>query len=486
MASDKFDSLGVSPWVLRQIQKLGLKSPTPIQKHCIPKILAGQDCVGAAKTGSGKTFAFALPILQKLAEDPRSYFALILTPTHELAHQISEQFAVAGQPMGCRVCVITGGTDQLYESQRLMNRPHVVVAMPGRLADHLTGCNTISFRGLQYLVIDEADRMLEGGFDEHLQTISKFLPEKRQNLFFSATIRPCVTASEVFPLHPEVFQWSEDAQVVTVDTLDQRYILCAEYDRDQVLVETLRNFREQHKSASVIIFTNTKKDCQLLSMTLNEIGFSNVCLHGFMRQRERVAALAQFKSSHVKTLIATDVASRGLDIPAVELVLNHRLPKFPNEYVHRVGRTARAGRNGLAISIFRFPRDLEFLAQIEDTIKTKLKEMPVDQRMVERIFMQVSVTKREAEIKLDNKDFEERKSNYRRIKWLQEGRDPEKEEARFQREKKARIAARKEEFRQKRKKPSEMSLFTDERFDKVRNGAKKKKIMSGETIKIEK
>lgn len=356
----------------------GLKTPTPIQKQCIPEILAGRDCVGAAKTGSGKTFAFALPILNKLAEDIRSYFALILTPTHELAHQISEQFAVAGQPIGCRVCVITGGTDQLYESQRLMNRPHIIVAMPGRLADHLMGCNTFSLKGLQYLVVDEADRMLAGGFDEHLETIAKFLPKKRQNLFFSATIRPNISCSEIFPLNGHAFEWSETAPVVTVDTLDQRYILCAEYDRDQVLVETLRRFREEHKTASVIIFTNTKKYCQILSMTLNQIGFSNVCLHGFMRQKERVAALAKFKSSHVKTLIATDIASRGLDIPAVELVINHRLPKFPNEYVHRVGRTARAGRTGLAISIFRFPKDLEFLGRIEEIIKTKLTEMPID------------------------------------------------------------------------------------------------------------
>uniref|UniRef100_A0A1B0CK84 RNA helicase n=1 Tax=Lutzomyia longipalpis TaxID=7200 RepID=A0A1B0CK84_LUTLO len=476
MSADKFDSLGLSPWVLRQIDKLGLRTPTPIQRSCIPEILVGRDCVGAAKTGSGKTFAFALPILQKLAEDPRSYFALVLTPTHELAHQISEQFSVAGQPMGCRVCVITGGTDQLYESQRLMNRPHVVVAMPGRLADHLLGCNTFSLRGLEFLVVDEADRMLAGGFDEHLAAIAKFLPEKRQNLFFSATIRPEVTSSAIFPLHPDAFQWSESTPVATVETLDQRYILCAEYDRDQVLVETLRRFREEHPGSSVIIFTNTKKDCQLLSMTLNEIGFSNVCLHGFMKQRERVAALAQFKSSHVKTLIATDVASRGLDIPAVELVLNHRLPKFPHEYVHRVGRTARAGRSGLAISIFRFPKDLEFLAKIEETINTKLKEMPIDQRMVERIFMQVSVTKREAEIKLDNKDFEERKSNYRRIKWVEQGLDPEEEEAKFQREKKARIAARKAEMRKNRRKDTDQPLYDDERFAKV-----KKKRLSGKT-----
>ena len=136
-----------------------MSKPSPIQKNCIPAILSGKDCVGIAKTGSGKTFAFALPILQKLAEEPTGHFALILTPTHELAYQISEQFSVAGKPMGCRVCVVVGGTDQLYESQKLQNRPHIIVAMPGRLADHLTGCDTFNFDTLKFVVIDEADRL---------------------------------------------------------------------------------------------------------------------------------------------------------------------------------------------------------------------------------------------------------------------------------------------------------------------------------------
>lgn len=185
-------------------------------------------------------------------------------------------------------------------------------------------------------------------------------------------------------------------------------------------------------------------------MTLNSVGLENVCLHGFMRQKERVAALNKFKSNHVRTIIATDVASRGLDIPSVQLVMNHRLPKMPTEYIHRVGRTARAGRKGLAISIFRFPKDLEFLSAIEEAINTKLTEHPIDrkcflhrqsnllvksmlfifpERLVERIFMQVSVSKREAEIALDNKDFDERTHNYRRKKWIEDGLDPDEMEA---------------------------------------------------------
>lgn len=221
--------------------------------------MAGQDCIGAAKTGSGKTFAFALPILQQLSEDPISHFALVLTPTHELAYQISEQFSVAGQTMGVRVCVVAGGTDQMIESQKLQNRPHIVVAMPGRLADHLSGCNTFSFENLKFLVVDEADRMLNGDFDESLRVIKEFLPEQRQNLFFSATMKDLLKESSVFPIAADAFEWSEQSPVATVATLDQRYILCAEYDRDQVLIETLRKYREDNPTTSVMIFTNTKK-----------------------------------------------------------------------------------------------------------------------------------------------------------------------------------------------------------------------------------
>ncbi|XP_004522721.1 probable ATP-dependent RNA helicase Dbp45A [Ceratitis capitata] len=464
-----FATLGLRPWLTKQLQKLGLKTATPIQQNCIPAILEGRDCIGAAKTGSGKTFAFALPILEKLSEEPTSHFALVLTPTHELAYQISEQFLVAGQPMGVRVCVVSGGTDQMIESQKLMQRPHIVVAMPGRLADHLTGCDTFSFDNLKYLVVDEADRMLNGDFDESLAVIERCLPKERQNLFFSATMKDFMKESSIFPISKECFEWSEESEVATVDTLDQRYMLCADYDRDMVLIEALRKYREENENANVMIFTNTKKYCQLLSMTLNNMGIENVCLHGFMRQKERVAALNRFKSNHVRTLIATDVAARGLDIPSVQLVINHRLPRTPKEYIHRVGRTARAGRKGMAISIFRFPRDLELLGEIETAINTKLTEHPLDQRMVERIFMQVNVTRRESEIQLDNNDFDERAQNYRRKQWILEGRDPDAMEEIYRKKQrdKLREARRQRKERQKEWAEKVPTLTQDERFKGV-------------------
>ncbi|XP_011196720.1 probable ATP-dependent RNA helicase Dbp45A [Zeugodacus cucurbitae] len=464
-----FAMLGLRPWLTKQLQKLGLKTATPIQQSCVPAILAGLDCVGAAKTGSGKTFAFALPILERLSEEPTSHFALVLTPTHELAYQISEQFLIAGQPMGVRVCVVSGGTDQIIESQKLTQRPHIVVAMPGRLADHLTGCDTFSFDNLKYLVVDEADRMLNGDFDESLAAIERCLPKDRQNLFFSATMKDFIKESSIFPIAKDCFEWSEESEVATVDTLDQRYMLCADYDRDMVLIEALRKYQEENENTNSIIFTNTKKYCQLLSMTLNSMGIDNVCLHGFMRQKERVIALHRFKSNHVRTLIATDVAARGLDIPSVHLVINHRLPRTPKEYIHRVGRTARAGRKGVAISIFRFPRDLELLDEIEAAINTKLTEHPIDQRMVERIFMQVNVTRRESEIHLDNNDFEERAQNYRRKQWILEGKDPDEMEKAFNKNQrdKLREFRRQRKERQKEWSEKEAKFTQEERFKKI-------------------
>jgi len=259
--SDKktFESLGMSSWICKQMKRLNLKAPTPIQVSCIPEILAGRDCIGTAKTGSGKTFAFALPLLQKLSEEPTHNFALVLTPTHELAYQISEQLLVAGQPMGLRVCVVSGGTDQMLESIKLQNRPHIIVAMPGRLESHLSGCNTFSFESIKFLVIDEADRVLSGSFDEALTVIERFLPKERQNLFFSATMKDFLKQSSLFPIADNVFEWSEDTTIATVETLDQRYVLCADYDRDMVLVEVLRKYKEDNEDANVIIFTNKKK-----------------------------------------------------------------------------------------------------------------------------------------------------------------------------------------------------------------------------------
>ncbi|VVC98136.1 unnamed protein product [Leptidea sinapis] len=211
-----FVKLGVKPWLIKQLATLGIRTPTPIQKGCISQILQGYDCIGAAKTGSGKTFAFALPILQHLAEDPFGIFALVLTPTHELAYQIADQFSILGQPLKLRVCIVTGGSDQLEESLKLAKRPHI--------------------------------------------TIFGALSANHQNLLFSATITEDVRNSKYLSLNKEkLTTWSETDTQLTVSTLDQRYVVCPAYARDVYLVQTLRKYRETKPSSHVIVFTDTKK-----------------------------------------------------------------------------------------------------------------------------------------------------------------------------------------------------------------------------------
>ncbi|KAJ8728760.1 hypothetical protein PYW07_006456 [Mythimna separata] len=439
----EFAELGVKTWLIKQLFSLGIRSPTPIQKACISQILAGEDCIGAAKTGSGKTFAFALPILQHLAEDPYGIFALVLTPTHELAYQIADQFSILGQPLKLRVCIVTGGSDQLEESLKLAKRPHIVVAMPGRLADHITGCDTFSLKKVKYLVLDEADRLFSESFQDDLETIFNALPAKRQNLLFSATITEDVRESKLLPLNKDkLLTWTETDSQLTVTTLDQRYVVCPAYARDVYLVQTLRKYRETKPSSHIIVFTDTKKECQVLSMMLNAISMDNVCLHGFMRQKERVAALTQFRSNLKCTLVATNVAARGLDIPTVDLVVNHKLPLEPKEYIHRVGRTARAGRTGMAISLIT-PYDILRLGEIEEAIKTKLTEYKIDDDEAVKIFTTVSVTRREQEAQLDNEEFEQRKKNYRIKRWIQAGVDPDMMEEGLEEMRRKRIKAAK-------------------------------------------
>ncbi|XP_045520456.1 probable ATP-dependent RNA helicase Dbp45A isoform X2 [Pieris brassicae] len=413
----EFTNLGVNPWLIKQLDTLGIRFPTPIQKGCIKQILDGHDCIGAAKTGSGKTFAFALPILQHLAQDPYGIFALILTPTHELAYQIADQFLILGQPLQLRVCIVTGGSDQLEESLKLAKRPHIVVAMPGRLFSE--------------------------SFEENLKTIFSALNPKRQNLLFSATITDDVRESSLLPLNKEkLVTWSESDPQLTVSTLEQQYVVCPAYARDVYLVQTLRKYRDTKPSSHVIVFTDTKKECQVLSMMLNAIGMDNVCLHGFMRQKDRVSALTQFRSNLKCTLIATNVAARGLDIPSVDLVVNHKLPLEPNEYIHRVGRTARAGRSGLAISLIT-PYDILRLGEIEDKINTKLTEYKIDDEEAVKVFTTVSVTRREQEAQLDNEEFEQRKRNYKIKRWIMAGVDPDAMEEGLEEMRRKRIKAAK-------------------------------------------
>ncbi|XP_039295329.1 probable ATP-dependent RNA helicase DDX49 isoform X5 [Nilaparvata lugens] len=340
--------------------------------------------------------------------------------------------------------------DMVAQGSELAKKPHVVIATPGRLADHLESCNTFSLQQIKFLVLDEADRLLGGAFDGQIKTIFSALPHNKQTLLFSATITDTLEKVKQVAKN-EVFMWEQKDDIITVEELDQFYVLCSTAVKDGYLVEAIRTFKKTCEKGSIIIFTDTCKNCQLLSIALNEVGFENVALHAMIPQKVRLAALAKFKTNLVKILIATDVASRGLDIPAVELVVNHNIPSIPKDYVHRVGRTARAGRGGTAISLVT-PHDIHLVHAIEANINTKLKEYQIDGREVAKIFTQVSVSKREAEIKLDDSDFNEKKKLYKRKKMILEGKDPDEEEQKLEEKRKQ---FRKEQRKKLRKRMKE-------------------------------
>jgi len=423
-----FKSLGVCSWILDQLSCLGISSPTPVQAACIPHILQGRDCVGVAKTGEGKTLAFALPILQTLSVDPYGIYALVLTPTRELALQIGDTFRSVGKAMGLREVVVTGGRDTVRQSQDLDRRPHVVVATPGRLADHIENNSTFSLSRVKYLVLDEADRLLAGGFDGQLSTIISNLPQPRQTLLFTATSSPSVSAV-INSCKNNPVTWTSPSLSTssTVDTLDQRYLLTPPEAQDAYLVQLLLEKKAENHKHSSIVFCKTCRTAELTGMLLSKTGVPASILHSMRQQKERVASLATFKSGQTKVLVATDVASRGLDIPEVNLVVNRNIPRDPVDYVHRVGRTARAGRGGQAVSLVT-PIDVALVQAIESHTGVKWKELEGNDEKVAEIMVQVNTLRREGEVELGEKDWGERREINKRKRKIQDGIDPDVEE----------------------------------------------------------
>jgi len=461
MENLRFEEIGLKDWLVRQCRGMGVKEPTLVQQKCIPAALEGKDVIGCSKTGSGKTLAFALPILQSLSEDPYGIFALVLTPTRELAFQIADQFRAVGKPISLRECVIVGGRDMVMQGKDLANKPHIVIATPGRLADHIESCNTFSLKKIKFLVLDEADRLVDGSFDGQLKTIFSSLPSssERQTLYYSATLSDSLQQIKELGVskgrEPFVWQPSEGDKndIATVQGLDQRYVLTPSDAKDAYLAQVIRQHYEKDEKDKdlTIIFTRTCRMCQLIAMTLTSLGYPSSALHSMMAQKERSLSLAKFRSSQVRILVATDIASRGLDIPDVQLVLNHNVPHVTKDYIHRVGRTARAGRRGMAIT-FVTPNDVVLIKAVEESIGVKLKEYEeLDDDEVVKIHTQVGVTRREANVQLTETDFDERRNVNRRKRWINEGKDPEVEEKRQkQAQQEKRKAIRKEQKRKNR------------------------------------
>jgi superfamily II DNA/RNA helicase len=359
-----FSHLGLSEKVLSAVAASGYTTPTPIQEQAIPHVLARQDVLGIAQTGTGKTAAFTLPMLTMLekgrarARMPRT---LILEPTRELAAQVEESFVRYGVNHKLNVALIIGGVSFGDQDAKLTRGVDVLIATPGRLLDHHER-GKLLLTGVELLVIDEADRMLDMGFIPDIERICKLVPFTRQTLFFTATMPPEIRRiTEQFLHNPVRVEVARPA--TTVATTTQRLVKTGREPHDKR--DTLRRLiRAAEGLTNAIIFCNRKREVATLHRSLVSHGFSAIALHGDMDQSARTAALDQFRRGEVKLLVASDVAARGLDIPAVSHVFNFDVPHHPDDYVHRIGRTGRAGRSGTAITIVA-PIDGKAVAAIE-------------------------------------------------------------------------------------------------------------------------
>lgn len=417
-----FKELGLDPWQLSQLRSLSIKLPTPVQTACIPAILNGQHVIGASMTGSGKTAAFALPLLKILGEDLWGIFAVILTPTRELALQIAEQCGVLGSSIGVTVSLVVGGMDMMQQATELARKPHLVIATPGRLAD-LIDAGSVDLKRVKAVVIDEADRILDplASFAQtEFPAILQAVNPNAQFLLFTATLsQACREFVHSRPSNEQPFIFQTNEEYGTVDAIKQMYLLIPSRVRDCYLYHLLQTLQDEHES--IIIFVGKCKTCALLRFQLQILGILNCCsLHSQMPQRERIRSLSSFKSGRKRILISTDVGARGLDIPAVSLVINYDVPADARDYVHRIGRTGRAGRAGLALTLMS-EMDCELVESIEKRIGKQLDEWPEpDEDKVLMLLKRVTDARQEASRKLEDSGFGA-KRDINKKKWSKNG-----------------------------------------------------------------
>ncbi|XP_052895325.1 probable ATP-dependent RNA helicase DDX47 [Anopheles moucheti] len=402
-SKQSWEELGLMDTLCQACRGLKWKAPSKIQREAIPLALQGKDIIGLAETGSGKTGAFALPILQSLLDNPQRYFAVVLTPTRELAYQISEQFEALGAMVGVKCCVIVGGMDLVTQAIQLARKPHIIIATPGRLVDHLENTKGFNLKAIKYLVMDEADRILNMDFEEEVNKILKVLPRERRTYLFSATMTKKVKKLERASLRDPV-KVEVSSKYQTVEKLLQYYLFIPARYKNVYLVHVLNELAGN----SFMIFCSTCSNTVRTALMLRALGLAAVPLHGQMTQNKRMAALNKFKSQARQILISTDVASRGLDIPHVDVVLNLDIPMHSKDYIHRVGRTARAGRAGQAIT-FVTQYDVELYQRIEHLLGKKLPEYKCEQDEVMALQERVAEALRTARI--EQRDIEERKAS---------------------------------------------------------------------------
>ncbi len=363
-----FNNLGISPSILGQLEKLGFNIPTPIQHQAIPIGITGQDLMGIAQTGTGKTLAFGIPMIQNL--HLKKCTGLILLPTRELALQVESALRDLGQPLGLRTVVLIGGTPIEPQMRQLAKRPHIIIATPGRLMDHLQRKRVI-LNTTKIIVLDEADRMLDMGFEPDIKRILSAIPKgEKQTMLFSATMPEKITrlarSYMRSPLRVEVAPAG-----TTAEHIEQEVFIVPKPQKLSLLNEILAQYQER-----ILIFSRTKHGAKKICRAIDQMGHRSAELHSNKSLAQRTRALEGFKSGRTRILVATDIASRGIDVRDIEVVINFDLPDNPEDYVHRIGRTGRAGKAGRAIS-FVVPEQKRDLITIERLISARLPVKPL-------------------------------------------------------------------------------------------------------------
>lgn len=360
-----FSELNISESTLRSIKRMGFEEATPIQEGTVTFAMAGRDVLGQAQTGTGKTAAFGIPLIEKIDPKNPNIQALVIAPTRELAIQVSEELYKLGYDKRVKLLSVYGGQEIGRQIRALKNKPQIIVGTPGRIQDHINR-RTLRLDEVQTLVLDEADEMLNMGFIDDINAILENVPSDRQTLLFSATMPPAIRKiAETFMKNPEIVKIK--AKELTMENIEQFFVKATEREKFDALSRLL----DSQKPELAIIFGRTKRRVDELSQALGLRGFLAEGIHGDLSQAKRISVLRQFKEGKIDILIATDVAARGLDISGVTHVYNFDIPQDPESYVHRIGRTGRAGKSGVAVT-FVTPREMGYLRIVEETTKKRM------------------------------------------------------------------------------------------------------------------
>ncbi|MGG1572852.1 DEAD/DEAH box helicase [Fictibacillus sp. NRS-1165] len=366
-----FDALQVDPLLRKTLAEYGITQPTAIQEQVIPLVLEGKDVIAKSQTGTGKTMAFAVPMLQRIDREKGAVQALIVTPTRELAIQVAEEVRKLSRAIGIEVLSVYGGQDVIQQMHKLGGRVQVVIATPGRLLDHVRR-GTLDLSQVRMLVLDEADQMLHIGFLQDVEEIIHQTPESRQMMLFSATMPPeIVKLAGTYMKDPD--QITVKKTLITLKEIRQRVIETTDRSKQ----EDLKLLLELHRPYLAIIFCRTKRRVSKLNEALKEAGFQTDELHGDLTQAKREAVMNAFRKGEIRYLIATDVAARGLDVEGVTHVINYDIPQDTESYIHRIGRTGRAGNKGLAVTMVA-AKDSRHLQLIEKGIKEKIQKLKLE------------------------------------------------------------------------------------------------------------